>query len=68
MEELSKPAVVVVTAEFVTIASQIARLTGHASLKRLVLPYPLEGLPEEEVRAIAQRTWPELLRLLGVRP
>ena len=65
MEELAKPAVVVITAEFITIATQIARLSGHPSLRRLVLPYPLEGLPEEEVRSIAHRAYPELLELLG---
>ena len=65
MEEQAKPAVVVITAEFITIATQIARLSGHPSLKRLVLPYPLEGLPEEEVRSIAHRAYPELLELLG---
>jgi hypothetical protein len=65
VEELDKPAVVVITEEFITIATQISRLSGHPSLKRLVLPYPLEGLPEEEVRTIADRTYPELLRLIG---
>jgi hypothetical protein len=65
VEELAKPAVVVITSEFITIATQISRLSGHPSLKRLVLPYPLEGLPEEEVRSIANRAYPELLELLG---
>jgi hypothetical protein len=65
VEELDKPAVVVITEEFITIATQISRLSGHPSLKRLVLPYPLEGLPEEEVRTIADRAYPELLRLIG---
>lgn len=68
VEELAKPAVVVVTAEFVTIATQIARLSRHASLKRLVLPYPLEGLPDEEVRTIAHGAFPELVGLLGAQP
>ena len=34
----------------------------------LVLPYPLEGLPDEEVRVIANGAYPELLELLGVGP
>jgi hypothetical protein len=67
VEELAKPAVVVITEEFVTIAAQIARLSRHPSLKRLVLPYPLEGLPDEEVRSIAHGAFPELLELLGAR-
>ncbi len=65
VEEREKPAVVVITAEFGIIADQIARLSHHPSLKRLVLPYPLEGLPDEEVRAIAHGAFPELLQLLG---
>jgi hypothetical protein len=65
VEELDKPAVVIITEEFITIATQIARLNGHPSLKRLVLPYPLEGLPAEEVRTIANRAYPELLELIG---
>ena len=47
----AKPAVVVVTAEFDRFATQIATHHGHPSLRKLVLPYPLEGLPEEELRA-----------------
>jgi hypothetical protein len=56
----------VVTAEFVTIATQIARLNGHPNLRQLVLPYPLEGLPDEEVRTIATDAYPRLLEILGV--
>ncbi len=63
---LGLPAVVVVTEEFATIASRIAALEGHADLGRLVLPYPLEGLPAEEVHAIAVTAYPRLLELLGV--
>jgi len=59
--------VVVVTAEFVKLAAQLAELRGHPSLRTLVLPFPLEGRPEEEVRAIAEDAYPRLLRLLGVR-
>ena len=65
MEDLAKPAVVVVTEEFVNIATQIATLKGHSRLRQLVLPYPLEGLPEEEVRRIAEDAYPRLLATLG---
>jgi hypothetical protein len=67
VEEREKPAVVVVTEEFVTIASRIAALKGHASLRRLVLPYPLETREEDECRAIAREYYPKLLTTLGVR-
>ncbi len=48
VEELEKPAVVVITEEFITIASRIAALKGHASLRQLILPYPLETRPEDD--------------------
>ena len=67
MEALAKPAVVVVTSEFVGIAGQVADLEGHPNLRQLVLPYPLEGRPEDEVRTIAQDAYPRLLKTLGVR-
>jgi len=66
VEDREKPAVVVVTAEFASLAAQLATLNGHPSLRTLVLPYPLEGLPDEEVRTIAEDAYPRLLRLLGV--
>ena len=54
-----------ITEEFVTIATRISALKGHASLRRLVLPYPLETRPEEECREIAREFYPKLLDLLG---
>ena len=49
-----------------TIATRISALKGHASLRRLVLPYPLETRPEDECREIAREYYPKLLALLGV--
>ena len=65
--ERAKPSVVVVTAEFTRIAAQLSRLRGHASLRTLVLPFPLEGLPDGEVRRIAEDAYPQLVGLLGAR-
>ncbi len=65
VEALNKPAVVVVTAEFITIGERIAALKGHSALRQLVLPYPLEGLPDEEVHQIALDAYPRLLERLG---
>ena len=48
------------------IATQIANLNGHPNLRQLVLPYPLEGLPDEEVTAIAIESYPHLKKVLGV--
>ena len=55
----------VVTAEFERLAHQVAAHNGHASLRVLVLPYPLEGLPADELVTIARRAYPELLRAVG---
>jgi hypothetical protein len=57
--------VVVVTEEFITIGQRIAALKGHADLRQLVLPYPLEGRPDEEVHQIALDAYPRLLERLG---
>ena len=65
VEELEKPAVVVITEEFVNIATRISALKGHASLRQLVLPYPLETRPEDECREIGRAYYPKLLSLLG---
>ena len=60
------PSVVVVTAEFAAIASRLAALGDCGALPQLVLPYPLEGLPAEEVHRIAVDAYPRLIELLGV--
>jgi hypothetical protein len=66
VEALEKPSVVVITEEFGVIASRVAVMKGHASIRRLVLPYPLETRDEEECRAIGRAFYPRLLDLLGV--
>jgi hypothetical protein len=58
--------VVVVTEEFVELAHRMAAHHQRPSLRQLVLPYPLEGRPEEEVRQIAADAYPRLLDILGV--
>ena len=58
---------VVVADEFTHIAAQLARLRGHGGLRMLVLPFPLEGRPDEEVRRIAEDAYPQLIELLGAR-
>lgn len=58
---------VVVTAEFEKLAHQMAAHLGHPSLRVLVLPYPLEGLPTEEVRAIAANHFDELVVAIGAQ-
>ncbi len=60
-----KTAVVVVTAEFESLAHTMAANAGRVGLRVHALPYPLESRPEAEVRAIAQQHWPALLTTLG---
>ena len=66
VEQRAKPAIVVVTSEFEHLAHQLAGHLGHRALRVLVLPYPLEGRPVDELVSIAEHAYPELLTLLGV--
>lgn len=65
LEAQGRPAIVAVTEEFAKHAGNMANHLGHPELKVLVLPYPLEGRPEDELRKIAVETYPAFLRLLG---
>jgi hypothetical protein len=65
VEEHAKPVVAVVCEEFVVHGRNVATHLGHADMKILVLPYPLEALPEPELRAIADEFYPQMLTLLG---
>jgi hypothetical protein len=60
-----KAAVAVVTAEFELLAHTMATNAGRPGMRVHVLPYPLDSLPEEEVRAIARAHWPKVLETLG---
>jgi hypothetical protein len=60
-----KAAVAVVTAEFEALGRTMATNAGRPGLRMHVLPYPLESLPEEEVRSIARDHWPRVLSTLG---
>jgi hypothetical protein len=56
---------VAVCDEFAQHGRNMARFLGHASLKQLVLPYPLEALPLAELQRIASDFYPRFLQLLG---
>ncbi len=60
-----KPVVAVVTEEFEVHGHNVATHLGHGDLKLLVLPYPLEARPEEELRAIADEFYPRAVAMLG---
>jgi hypothetical protein len=55
-----------VTSEFETHARNMASFLGHGNLKVLVLPYPLEARPDDELMSIAAEYFPQALELLGV--
>ena len=67
VEKSRKPVVVALTQEFVELGANIARTSGHASLRQLVFPYPLEGLPVEEIRRLAHDRYPKFLAAIGAR-
>lgn len=59
-----KAAVAVVTQEFEALAHTMAANAGRPGLRVMVLPYPLETRPEEEVREVARAHWRPFLRTL----
>jgi hypothetical protein len=65
VEKAGKPAVVAVCDEFEQHGRNMAGFLGHPDLKALVLPYPLEARPEDELRRIAADNYPRFLELLG---
>ena len=67
LERAGKPSVVAVCDEFERHGRTMATNLGHGDLKHLVLPYPLEGRPEDEIRVIAAEHYPRFLEILGVR-
>jgi hypothetical protein len=66
LERHERPVVAIVTEEFATHGRNMAKHLGHGDLAVLVLPYPLEARPEEELRAIAEDYYPQALAALGV--
>ena len=65
VEDRQKPVVVAVTEEFVDHGKNIASMEGHSNMRQLVFPYPLEGLPEADVRRIAADMYPQFLKVIG---
>jgi hypothetical protein len=65
IEERGIPAVAVVTQSFEDLAYRMREHNKHPGLPVLVLPYPLDDQPEDQVRAVAREFYPRLLDLLG---
>ena len=68
IEARERPVIAVVTDEFATHGANMAKHLGHGDLRILVLPYPLEARPQDELLAISEAAYPEALELLGVKP
>ena len=66
LEARGLPAVAVVTAVFEDLAGRMAAHNHRPDLKILVMPYPIEDKPADEVREIARAWYPKLLDALGV--
>ena len=66
-QELGKPTVAAICEEFIHHGRTMSGVLGHPKLEMLVLPYPLEGRPEEELATIAAEFYPRMLELLGAR-
>ncbi|MDO8364178.1 MAG: hypothetical protein Q7V88_14890 [Actinomycetota bacterium] len=59
------PAAAVATEQFEPLARVLAADGGRPGLRVMVLPYPYDTLPEEQVRAHARALFPQLLAVLG---
>ncbi|MGE0308749.1 MAG: hypothetical protein AB7N61_05885 [Acidimicrobiia bacterium] len=59
------PTAAIATAHFEGLARVLAAEGGRPGLRVMVLPYPYDTLPEDEVRAHAKRLFPTLLEVLG---
>jgi hypothetical protein len=60
------PTAAVCTDHFKDLAGTLARRGGRSALRRHILPYPLDTLPEAEVRDIARAHYRSFLRTLGL--
>jgi len=65
LEKRGLPAVAIVTESFADLATQMAQHNQRPDLNVLVLPYPLDDRPEDEIRAVAREYYPHLLSMLG---
>jgi hypothetical protein len=60
-----KTTVFVATEHFERLARVLTEDAGFADIRMTILPYPLEGRPEAEIREIARNAYPSMLASLG---
>jgi hypothetical protein len=59
------PTAAVASEHFEPLARMLAAQRGHDELRLKIMPYPIEGKPEDEVRQIARDHYDGLLETLG---
>lgn len=65
--EKGLPTVAICTRHFEQLGEALARRGGRSGLRRFILPYPLDVLPQKEVEQIARDHFPPLLQAIGSR-
>jgi hypothetical protein len=64
LESHGVPTVALFTQAFDVLSSTVAKGVGFETLRRHVLPHPLNPLPEGEVKAIAREHMPAIVQKL----
>jgi hypothetical protein len=59
------PTVFVATEHFERLSRVLTEEAGRADIRMTILPYPLEGRPDDEVREVARDAYPALLASMG---
>jgi hypothetical protein len=57
--------VFVATTHFERLSRVLSEEGGWSDIRMAILPYPLEGKPEDEIRQIARQAYPSLLVSMG---
>lgn len=63
-EDQGLPTATVISSEFVKAARAQAEALGARDYKPVIVPHPIQPLTREEVRALADKAWDELLERL----
>jgi hypothetical protein len=64
LEKKGKPTVTLCSDAFNNLAITIATARGMPSLRMVVVPHPIAGIPAEQVRAKADKAFEEIVRCL----
>ena len=64
LERAGIPTVTIATAYYEELVAESALTEGMPDLRRVILPYPLEGQPEADVRAIARQALEPIMAAL----